>query len=1734
MKAVLGQKGVVEARDAFGAPVLAALYAVPDSPWFLVTRMDTAKVYAPLGERLRLTILIVSLLLISTALIMGAIWWYQRIRFYQERYQIAEALRRSETKFRTLYDSTSDAVMLLDEKGFFDCNPAALVIFGCATREDLCTKHPADVSPPLQPDGTDSRTLANQRIATALEKGANRFEWMHKRADTGKLFPAEVLLSAMELDGKPVLQAVVRDITARKQAEEELRNSRALYFSLVENMPQSVFRKDRAGHFQFVNDRFCRGLRRSPEDIIGRTDADFFPPELAQAYRKDDLRIMETGQALDQEEKHVDADGRELFVHVIKTPLRDAAGKVIGVQGVFSDITERKRAEEALRYEQTLTTTLMDNLPDAVYFKDAASRFLRVNRAMSRKFGLSDPAQLVGKSDMDLFAGEHSRQALADEQEILRTGRPLLNVEEKEIWLDGTVCWVLTTKLPLRDASGRIIGTCGLSRDITERKRAEEALQESRALYYSLAEQLPVGVFRKDREGRFVLVNPEFCRLKGMKAEEFLGKSPREVAAVEAAKQGALGLATKYAAAGVEHHEQIMQTGKPIELVEEYEHADGRKQFLHVMKLPVFGPNGKIVGSQGIQIDITERRLAEETIAHERQLLRTLIDLLPETFYIKDLDSRFLVANEALAKQWGKENPSQLLGLSDADLFPAEQVAQYRAEDLKVFAGEPLMGREGTCVFADGREHRVLTTKVPYRDSQGRICGLVGFGFDITEQKQAREALVASEVRYRRLFEAAKDGILILDAETGMITDANPFLIEKLGLSHEAFLGKKVWELGFFKDIVANQARFAELRQKRYVRYENLPLETADGQRLEVEFISNVYSVNQRKVIQCNIRDITERRRAEIALRESEVRYQRISEAITDYIYTVHIVDGRTVETKHGPGCLAVTGYQMKEFAADPFLWFRMVAAEDRPLVEEQARRILAGEDSPTIEHRIIHKNGTVRWVRNTFVPHRDEHGALVTYDGLIQDITERKQAEEALRDSEKRYRQLFDLESDAIVLIDRETHRYVDVNQTAQQLYGYSREEFLQMTPEDVSAEPEKTRNHIDSADVHVPLRWHRRKNGERFAVEINANQIVHRGRRTALVALRDITERKRAEEVLRESEERFRKIFEEGPLGMAMGGLTDGRFIKVNAALCKMLGYMEEELKRLTFLDVTHPDDRAQDLEAVKRMREGEIQKHTVEKRYLKKNGEVIWGMRSLTLISSTDGKPLYNLAMIEDITVRKRAEDELRAKEGEYRQLFDASPDGVILIGPDGRIVRANIAMARMYGYDSPDDLTGFYPPNFVAPSSREYSEQIMRRRLNGEDIKQVEYELVRKDGTAFYGETLATLLRNEDGTVAGYICITRDTTERKRAEEALRESEAELLSILESTADGILAVDNKGKVIKANQRFVEFGGFPQSIMDVGEDRVLLDFVLKQLPDPDAFLKRVQSLYGTDTVAVDTLVFKDGRVFERHGFPMMLAGAVLGRVWSFRDITERKRQERELFEKSAEMERFTYTVSHDLKSPLVTVKTFLGYLEQDLLSSNKERVKQDVTYMRTAADKMGHLLDELLHLARVGRKTNPPVRVTFKELAQEAVRLVAGRISISHAEVQVAEAAVVLEGDRPRLVEIWQNLVENACKFMGDQPKPRVEIGVELRGGETVFFVRDNGVGIEPRFQHKVFSLFEKLNPRIEGTGMGLALVKRVVELYKGRIWVESGGLGQGANFLFTLPAAVKIETETGRSS
>ncbi len=243
---------------------------------------------------------------------------------------------------------------------------------------------------------------------------------------------------------------------------------------------------------------------------------------------------------------------------------------------------------------------------------------------------------------------------------------------------------------------------------------------------------------------------------------------------------------------------------------------------------------------------------------------------------------------------------------------------------------------------------------------------------------------------------------------------------------------------------------------------------------------------------------------------------------------------------------------------------------------------------------------------------------------------------------------------------------------------------------------------------------------------------------------------------------------------------------------------------------------------------------------------------------------------------------------------------------------------------------------------------------------------------------------------------------------------------------------------------------------------------------------------------------------------------------------ELNERKRVEaerekiiKELEARNAELERFTYTASHDLKSPLITISGFIGLLEADARSGNTEKFKKDLQRINEAAEKMKHLLDELLELSRVGRIMNPPSEISFAKIVEEALSLVRGRLMSGNIQVHVHENLPIVSGDHPRLVEVMQNLIDNAAKFMGDQPEPGIEIGMRVENSECVFFVRDNGIGIEPKHHEKIFGLFDKLDPLSEGTGVGLALAKRIVEVHGGRIWVESKGRDQGSMFCFTLP-------------
>ena len=365
------------------------------------------------------------------------------------------------------------------------------------------------------------------------------------------------------------------------------------------------------------------------------------------------------------------------------------------------------------------------------------------------------------------------------------------------------------------------------------------------------------------------------------------------------------------------------------------------------------------------------------------------------------------------------------------------------------------------------------------------------------------------------------------------------------------------------------------------------------------------------------------------------------------------------------------------------------------------------------------------------------------------------------------------------------------------------------------------------------------------------------------------------------------------------------------------------------------------------------------------------------------------------------------------------------------------------------------------------------------------------------------------------------------EKLKAAEELAESRQLLLDIINNSLALMYILDTEGRFLLANKKLADlFGTTPEQLTG----RTRLDVMTQETADlhhaNDLQVMRERKLMVFEEENQEA----DGKhIYLTMKYPLLRSDGKLYAVGGMSvDITERKLAEQELLEKNAELTRFAYTMSHDLRSPLVTVKTFLGYLEKDMQSQDAGCIEKDFAFIHGATDKMARLLDELLELMRIGRVVNSSVEAPLQDIVQEALGLVAGQIAERGVQVKITKQPLLLYGDRPRLVELFQNLIDNAVKFMGDQMEPKVEIGVTTKNNENVLFVRDNGLGIDPRHIEKMFGIFERFNPEVEGTGIGLALVKRIVEVHGGTIWVASEGLGKGACFWFSLPEGRSLES------
>ncbi|HMB23683.1 MAG TPA: PAS domain S-box protein [Anaerolineales bacterium] len=799
------------------------------------------------------------------------------------------------------------------------------------------------------------------------------------------------------------------------------------------------------------------------------------------------------------------------------------------------------------------------------------------------------------------------------------------------------------------------------------------------------------------------------------------------------------------------------------------------------------------------------------------------------------------------------------------------------------------------------------------------------------------------------------------------------------------------------------------------------------------------------------------------------------------------------------------------------------------------------------------------------------------TLDGLQNELTERRQVESDLL----QFRTVMDESNDAIFLMDPASSRCIDFNKSAYEFLGYTREELGRLSIIDIAeyvTSLDDWRERVDLIHETGGLVFetvYRRKDYTTFPVEISARMLYYGGRTLLLFVARDTTLRKRSEGELRESEERFRKVFQSSPVAIAITTLEDGRLLDANYAYWDLTGYVAERALGRTANELKLWEDirtRAEFVEDLKR--KGSL--FNPDDRFYHMDGTLKYVIAFHELIRI--GHDDCVLSMFYDMSTQKRMMQALQQSEARIRALVAAFPDTIMELSRDGVIINMvppKSAEATMHA----DRFIGKRIAEVFDPAVTEQMLLAMQNVLSGNQSTNFEFE-------AIMGEKKRVMEARLTASASDAILVTvRDFTERKWVEQERenliselevknKESETlrESVAIVAATLEKSEAIDH---ILEQLERVVPFDSASVQLLNgnILEIVSARGFELRSNKMASSFvLSERDPAYPVLCKNAPYVLYEDIRV-PRPGFaqspydrirawmavPLKVKGEIIGvialdgyRVGQFSErhaqlavtyanqvaialenarlfsdlqaeLAVRKKLIFELENKNAELERFTYTVSHDLKSPLFTIRGFLGYLEQDALSGNHERLKGDILRITNATDKMQQLLNELLELSRIGRLKNESTYVGLSELASEALELVQGRIMERNITVQIQADLPKVYGDRPRLVEILQNLIDNAAKFMGDREQPCIEIGKEgEEDGNLIFYVRDNGMGIAPEHHERVFGLFNKLDPKTDGTGVGLALVRRILEVHGGRIWIQSE-VGKGSTFFFTLPAS-----------
>ena len=613
-----------------------------------------------------------------------------------------------------------------------------------------------------------------------------------------------------------------------------------------------------------------------------------------------------------------------------------------------------------------------------------------------------------------------------------------------------------------------------------------------------------------------------------------------------------------------------------------------------------------------------------------------------------------------------------------------------------------------------------------------------------------------------------------------------------------------------------------------------------------------------------------------------------------------------------------------------------------------------------------------------------------------------------------------------------------------------------------------------------------------------------------------KEADERRRAEEALPESEEKFRLTFENAVDAIFWADQGTGLIINCNRAAETLLEKTRDEIigKHQTSL---HPPETRQHYSDMFRShieRKGAVDDQA---QVITKSGRIIpvHISASATLVG---GKPIIQ-GIFRDITEGKRGEEALRASQEQYRQLWDDAPVAYHRLDTKGIILQVNKTEMNMLGYTK-DEMVGKPIFDFIHPEQRKDAEERFGLKLAGVDVpKQNDRIYIKKDGSKIYVSIDDRLERDTEGQVVGMRTTMVDVSKRKQAEDALRESEKKYSTLVEDSLTGIY-IDQDEKIVFANNKFAEIYGYQR------EELIGIETWRLVHPEDRPLTERMRKLRlsGQD-VPPDykaRSLTKDGRTIwvKRRNSRIEYQGrpAILGNIV---DITEQKEAEEELRKTNEELKNFAHVVSHDLKTPIISIQGLSARLLKKCPEQLGEKCRRYASHIQASARRMEVLVSDLLTLSTVGRVVSSFADVSSQDLVKKVAEGLGAILKGKGIELKVKETLPVIRADEERIYQVFENLIVNAIKYMGDVENPKIEVGYKDKGAFHQFYVRDNGIGIDPKHCGKIFEMFYRIKEikDEEGTGLGLAIVERIVNGHGGRVWAESER-GKGAIFYFTL--------------